>query len=98
MRGSKGDLDDQIFLPPALGRDCLYLTSMLGHALCVRQENGQVQFLYDVGRPIGFQPCLAKERVYFGTAHGDLACPETDSDDADGSYMRGGNAQHNKIQ
>ena len=98
VRGSKLDIDDQIFLPPALGRDSLYLTSTLGHALSVRQESGEVQLLYDVGRPIVFQPCLAKGRVHFGTAHGDLACLETGSDDADGWYMWGGNAQHNKVQ
>ena len=98
VRGSQVDIDDQIFLPPALGRECLYLTSTLGHALSVRQESGEVELLYDVGRPIAFQPCLAKGRVHFGTAVGDLACLETGSDDADGWHMWGGNAQHNKIQ
>jgi hypothetical protein len=98
VKGARVDLDDQIFLPPAVGRDSLYLTSVWGHALSVRQETGDVELMYDTRRPIAFQPCLAKGRMYFGTNHGDLICLDTGSEDADGWYMWGGNAQHNKVR
>lgn len=95
-RGQGVDPDDQIFLPPALGREYVYLTSMLGHAVSVHQESGRAGLLYSTGRGITFQPCLANGRMYFGTTEGELICLETGSDDADGWYMWGGNAQHNK--
>jgi outer membrane protein assembly factor BamB len=97
-KGSRVDLNDQIFLPPALGRDYLYLTSVPGHALSVHQQTGELGFMYDIGRPICFQPCLAKGRMYLGTGDGELVCIDTGGDDADGWYMWGGNAQHNKAQ
>jgi outer membrane protein assembly factor BamB len=97
VKGSGVDLDDQIFCPPALGREYVYLTSVWGHALSVRQDTGEVGIMYATGRPIAFQPCLAKGRMYFGTIHGDLVCIDTGSEDADGWYMWGGNAQHNKV-
>jgi hypothetical protein len=91
------ELDDQIFLPPAMGRDYLYLTSIYGHVLSVRQETGEVGLMYGTGRPIAFQPCLAEGRIYFGTGNGGLICIDTGGDDADGWHMWGGNAQHNKV-
>jgi outer membrane protein assembly factor BamB len=96
--GAGVDMDDQIFLPPALGREFVYLTSLYGHAVSLHQERGDVDLLYKTGRGISFQPCLAQGRMYFGTAQGELVCIETGSDDADGWYMWGGNAQHNKVQ
>ncbi len=98
VTGSGVDLEDQVFLPPSLGREYMYLTSLTGHALSVRQETGEVGFMYTTGRSICFQPCLAGGRMYFGTGDGGLVCIETGSDDADGWYMWGGNAQHNRVQ
>jgi hypothetical protein len=63
----------------------------------VRQDTGEVGIMYSTGRPIVFQPCLATGRMYFGTIHGDLVCIDTGGEDADGWYMWGGNAQHNKV-
>jgi Ca-activated chloride channel homolog len=97
-RGSDVDPDEQIFLPPALGHVDLYLASMPGHIVSLHQETGATGFLYHTGRPIAFQPCLAKGRIHFGTANGELVCLDTGNDDADGWYMWGGNAQHNKIK
>lgn len=97
-RGAGVDPDDQVFLPPALGRDYVYLASMPGHILSMHQETAELGFLYHTGRPIAFQPCLAKGRVYLGTATGELICLDTGQADADGWYMWGGNAQHNKIK
>ena len=97
VTGSQVDPDDQVFLPPSMGRDYLYLTSSSGHALSLNQGTGDVGFMYATGLPICFQPCLAGGRMYFGTAHGELICIDTGSDDADGWYMWGGNAQHNKL-
>jgi hypothetical protein len=81
-----------------LGRDYAYFTSTFGHALWLRQDTGELGRMYATDRPIVFQPCLAKGRVYFGTVGGDLICIDTGSDDADGWYMWGGNAQHNKAE
>jgi hypothetical protein len=98
VKGARVDLEDQIFLPPALGREHLYFTSVPGHVVSVHQESGAVGLLYDTQRPIAFQPCLAQGRIHFGTAIGELVCLDTGNDDADGWYMWGGNAQHNKIK
>lgn len=94
--GGQVDSNDQIFLPPALGREYLYLTSVLGHAVSLHQERGDLGLLYQTDRPISFQPCLARGCMYFGTSAGELVCLETGSEDADGWYMWGGNARHNK--
>lgn len=97
VRGSDVDPEDQIFLPPSLGREYIYLASMAGHLVSLHQVSGQPGFMYATGRQICFQPCLAGGRMYFGTADGELVCINTGSDDADGWYMWGGNAQHNKL-
>jgi Ca-activated chloride channel family protein len=87
----------QAFSPPALGlRDNLYLASARGHLLSVQREDGEVGFNYAFGRPIVFQPALAKGNVYAGTLDGLLICLKTGDPDADDWSMWGGDAQHNK--
>jgi outer membrane protein assembly factor BamB len=86
----------QIFAPPALGRDYMYLAGSNGLLVSVRQKDGMMGFAYAFGKPIAFQPALAKGNIYIGTADGSLICLKTGSTDAEGWYSWGGNAQHNK--
>ena len=88
----------QVFSPPAVGRDYLYLAGAAGYLLSVRQSDGGVGFSYAMNAPIAFQPALAKGNVYAGTSDGRLICLKTGNKDADGWYAWGGNAQHNKVQ
>ncbi|MET0625198.1 MAG: PQQ-binding-like beta-propeller repeat protein [Pyrinomonadaceae bacterium] len=88
--------DAQVFSPPALGEDFLYLASSLGHLLSVEQKDGGVGFMYHFGEPMVFQPALAEGGVYVGTSSGLLICLKTGSRDADGWYAWGGNGEHNK--
>ncbi|HYX68643.1 MAG TPA: PQQ-binding-like beta-propeller repeat protein [Terriglobales bacterium] len=90
--------DQQVFAPPSLGRDYLYLSGPLGHLVSVRQKDGAPGFMYSLRQPMIFQPALANGNIYVGTANGSLICLKLSSPDADGWYEWGGNAQHNKIQ
>jgi outer membrane protein assembly factor BamB len=45
VNGSKIDPNTQVFSPPALGHDYIYLSSSLGHLLSVRQKDGELGFL-----------------------------------------------------
>ena len=88
--------DSQVFSPPALGEQFLYLSSSLGHLLSVAQDDGRVGFIYQFTEPMVFQPALANGSVYVGTSNGLLICLKTGSADADGWYAWGGNGEHNK--
>lgn len=88
----------QIFSPPALGHDYLYLAGAAGYLVSVRQSDGSVGFSYALKAPMVFQPALAMGNIYVGTADGRLICLKTGNPDADGWYAWGGNAEHNKIQ
>ena len=96
--GSHGAPGGQVFSPPAVGRDFLYLAAADGHLVSVRQSDGGIGFSYAMKAPIAFQPVLARGNVYAGTSDGRLICLKTGNKDADGWYAWGGNAQHNKIQ
>jgi outer membrane protein assembly factor BamB len=93
---AKGRSGDQLFAPPSLGKDHLYLCSADGDLVSLRQADGEQVFLYATGQPMTFQPALAEGNVYAVTANGLLVCLRTGGDDADGWYGWGGNAQHNK--
>jgi outer membrane protein assembly factor BamB len=86
----------QVFSPPALGEEFIYLSSALGHLLAVGQGDGRVGFMYRFPEPVVFQPALAEGGVYVGTSNGLLICLKTGSSDADGWYAWGGNGEHNK--
>jgi Ca-activated chloride channel homolog len=88
----------QVFSPPAVGHDYLYLAGAAGYLVSVRQSDGGVGFSYAMKAPIAFQPTLAKGNVYAGTSDGRLICLKTGNKDADGWYAWGGNSQHNKVQ
>lgn len=93
----KGILDQmQLFLPPAVGGDNLYLCTTQGHLASVRHDDGRTRFIYRIDHPIAFQPALAEGNIYTGTTDGWLVCLKLDEKDADGWYAWGGNAQHNK--
>jgi Ca-activated chloride channel family protein len=96
--GSHAAAGGQIFSPPAVGRDYLYLAGADGHLVSVNQNDGGMGFSYALKAPIAFQPALAKGNVYAGTSDGRLICLKTGNKDADGWYAWGGNAQHNKVQ
>jgi Ca-activated chloride channel family protein len=96
--GNRADAGGQVFSPPAVGRDYMYLAGAAGYLVSVRQSDGGVGFSYAMKAPITFQPALAKGNVYAGTSDGRLICLKTGNKDADGWYAWGGNAQHNKIQ
>jgi Ca-activated chloride channel family protein len=95
-RGAGIDGDSQLFCPPALGKDCLYVSGLQGHMLCVDQKSGAVRFAYTTNLPMSFQPALAEGNLYAGTNNGMLICLRTGQSDADGWNAWGGNAQHNK--
>ncbi|MFP6854713.1 MAG: PQQ-binding-like beta-propeller repeat protein [Opitutales bacterium] len=94
--GKDVNLDDQIFLPPSMGKDYLYLGSRYGHLVSVNQDTGSTGFCYQTSHPMSFQPCLAEGSIYVGTNHGGLLCLKTGQNDASDWHMWGGNAQHNK--
>jgi Ca-activated chloride channel homolog len=96
--GSHSAPGGQIFSPPAVGHDYMYLTGAAGYLVSVRQSDGGLGFSYAMKAPIAFQPVLAKGNVYAGTSDGRLICLKTGNKDADGWYAWGGNAQHNKVQ
>lgn len=96
--GASHGPSSQLFSPPSVGRDYMYLAGSGGNLLAVRQSDGSVGFSYALHAPMAFQPALAKGNVYAGTSDGRLICLKTGSKDADGWYAWGGNAQHNKVQ
>lgn len=96
VSGRDVDADGQVFSPPALGEQYMYLSSSLGHLISVRQNDGEVGFVYSFKQPMTFQPALARGNIYVGTSNGLLVCLKTGDRDADGWYAWGGNAQHNK--
>ena len=96
VKGSKVNANRQVFSPPALGRDYIYLSSSQGHLLSVRQKDGELGFAYSFKKPMIFQPALVDGNVYVGTGDGLLICLKTNGKDADGWYEWGGNPQHNK--
>jgi outer membrane protein assembly factor BamB len=88
--------NQQVFSPPALGREYMYLSGSLGHVVSVRQTDGAPGFIYSFKQPMVFQPALVNGNIYVGTAQGTVICLKTTNKDADGWYEWGGNAQHNK--
>jgi Ca-activated chloride channel family protein len=94
--GAGSSSDRQMFSPPALGREYMYLSGTSGHLVSIRQKDGVPGFMYSLKQPMIFQPALINGNVYVGTAQGTLVCLKTASKDADGWYEWGGNAQHNK--
>src|SRR5258706_495093 len=72
--GSHGIPGGQVFSPPAVGRDYLYLAGAAGNLVSVQQSNGAVGFSYAMKAPIAFQATLAKGYLYVGTSDGRLIC------------------------
>lgn len=83
--------------PPALGKANLYLGSVKGDVLALKQSDGTLAFAYNVGQPLASQPILAEGNLYLGTANGLLVCLKLNNPDAQNWHAWGGNAQHNKV-
>ncbi|CAN5415880.1 hypothetical protein BH10CYA1_BH10CYA1_02000 [soil metagenome] len=96
FRGKGIAPNSQLFSPPAVGKENLYLASSNGHIIAVDQKSGKMKFDYSTKNPITFQPALANGNVYVGTSNGVIMCLKTGSDDASDWTAWGGNAQHNK--
>jgi Ca-activated chloride channel homolog len=96
MSGAGIGENSQIFSPPALGEQNMYLCSAHGHLISVGQRDGKAVFIYSTKQPMAFQPALAQGNIYAGTTNGLLICLKTGSRDASGWHAWGGNAQHNK--
>jgi outer membrane protein assembly factor BamB len=89
----------QVFSPPSIGRQNMYLCSGDGHLVCMDERTGDVKYMYNTKQPISFQPALADGRVFIGTANGMLLSIQSeDPTDAQGWTAWGGNAQHNKVE
>lgn len=96
IKGAGTSDDRQVFAPPAVGAEHMYLAGAHGFLVKVSVRDGQLGFAYRVNHPVAFQPALAGGNVYVGTADGWMICLKTGDADADGWYAWGGNAQHNK--
>jgi outer membrane protein assembly factor BamB len=89
----------QVFSPPSIGKQNMYLVSGDGHLVCMDEKTGDVRFMYNTKQPISFQPALAHGRVFIGTANGMvMSIQSEDPTDAEGWTAWGGNAQHNKVE
>lgn len=96
VKGRSIDHQSQVFSPPALGKENMYLVSQAGHLVSLNQTTGSISFAYSTGQPVAMQPALAGGNVYIGTSNGMLICLKTGARDADGWTAWGGNSQHNK--
>lgn len=97
VKGKSISADSQVFSPPSLGKNNMYLVSQAGHLVSLNQKTGQVAFSYATNQPVAMQPALANGNVYIGTSNGMLICIKTGDPDADGWTAWGGNSQHNKL-
>lgn len=88
----------QVFSPPSLGRENMYLVSGDGHLVSMRINDGKQNFSYNLQQPVSFQPAMDKGNMYLGTANGMVVCLKTGNPDVDGWSCWGGNAQHNRIK
>jgi outer membrane protein assembly factor BamB len=91
-------VDDQLWLPPSLGKQDAYLTSTVGHVLRLDIETGKQKWIYDTQTAVPFQPCLAGGRLAFGTLDGRVVCIDTGDQDADGWSVWGGDGGHNLVR
>ena len=57
---------------PAIGQQNIYLTSVDGHIISLRSDDGKVIFCYSTGQRFGSSPCLANGYLYVGTTDGKL--------------------------
>ncbi len=86
----------QVFSPPSLGKENMYLISGDGQLVSVDIKDGRQRYNYALNQPISFQPALDQGNIYMGTANGMVVCLKTGDQDADGWSSWGGNAQHNQ--
>ena len=82
--GGRRGAKDQMFCPPALGKEYSNLCSTEWHLVSLRQADGELGFPCCRGDPMAFQPSLAGGCMHVSTAGGLLLCLKTGSDDPDG--------------
>jgi outer membrane protein assembly factor BamB len=82
--GKTVDSQSQVFAPPSLGNEYMYLSGSAGNLISVRQKDGQLGFAYSFKRPMIFQPALVDGNIYLGTGDGLVICLQTNNKDADG--------------
>jgi Ca-activated chloride channel family protein len=80
--------------PPSLANGKVFLSTAQGDVLCLSGE-GKVLWSVNVGRPMAFQPCVMKGRVFVGTNGGEVIAIETGDAKDDGWPMWGGSPAHN---
>ena len=98
VKGRHVDLDDQVFLPAAVGRRKPVPEYDAGPR-AVRRAGLRQTLVSSMTCDVRSASNHASRngRMYFGTLNGELICLDTGSDDADGWHMWGGNAQHNRV-
>jgi hypothetical protein len=92
-----GEVLDATIGPPALCNGKVFLGTSYGDVVCLSAEQGELLWQANLGKSqsIGFQPAVARGRVYVSTESGRLYCLETGDLQDDGWLMWGANAAHN---
>jgi outer membrane protein assembly factor BamB len=84
-------------LPPALGKENVYVCSTDGRLFIVKQEDGSAVASYKFPMQFNAQPVLAEGNIYIPTASGSIVCLKLGTEDAKDWHAWGGNSQHNKV-
>lgn len=87
---------EDLLLPPALGKQNVYLNTTQGHVLSLRQEDGRLNFAFATEEPMLFQPALAGGRIIVGTANGLVIAFYAGDLDAFDWHGWGGDSTHNR--
>ncbi len=81
--------------PPAAAGGRLFLATVTGDVVVVRQEDGRVVDSIRVGHAMRFQPAVVDGKLYLGTTDGQLVMLDLGDPTADGWSMWGGGPAHN---
>ncbi|RLB45322.1 MAG: hypothetical protein DRJ42_30170, partial [Deltaproteobacteria bacterium] len=84
----------QSISPPAVVGSQIFFGTLEGHVYAADIDTGMIQWAYDVGEPVVFQPIVAQGWIYLATGEGNLIGLEIGDHLVDGWHMWGGNAQH----
>jgi len=95
VQGSHQGAGGHFATPSALAGEHLYVGTVGGEVVCLKQEDGQEVWRHQTGAPIRYEPAVADGRVYVGTTTGAVICIDTGDANADGWPMWGGGAGHN---
>ncbi len=84
----------QAISPPAVVGSQLFFGTLEGQVYAADIDTGMIQWAYDIGEPVVFQPIVAQGWLYVATGRGNLIGLEIGDHMVDGWHMWGGNAQH----